>query len=1044
MTDHPPSVSSVPWERLALLFDDVSAQPLHSRDVYLEQVCAGDAALHAELSALMSAADRAPEFLRGLADDVLSPAVFAAAAAEVDIREREVSIPAHYADVAAVPLVTGTRIRHFEVLAPLGAGGMGVVYRGRDHRLNRDVALKFLSSALFGDSSARQRLVREAQAASSLDDPHVCPMYAIEDAPNGGLCLVMGYCGAGTLRDRLRAGALPVHEANAIAEQIARGLACAHRAQLVHRDIKPANIGFAEQGIAKILDFGVAVRGGTGAELDTTEESPLAGTLPYMAPELLRGETPDAPADIWALGVVYYEMLTGRRPFVASTQAALLHDILERDPAPFARADGVEIPEGVVALVLEMLQKSAARRPHNGDALVQRFLATKVADVSSAHPANSQAAPALAQERSRPVRRWGLLAGVVGAVATIAFFLRSPSDPLITAPLQVVRSSAPLPSIAVLPFAVRGGNELAYLREGMVDVLTPALDATGLLRGVDPNAILGAAGQLPSTTMDSSTARALALRVGAQRYVTGSVVQAGASLTMRATLHYADGKDVARAQVTVSDADGLLLGAEALVRQLVATELRAPGDTLAGMAAAMTTSKRALRAYIDGERELRDARPAAAMAFFSQSVADDSLFALAWYRLARAARWSDVDSVNARATARAFALAPTLPVRLQQLIRAYFALRVGSPVDAERQLQKIVADYPNDVDAWMLLGEARFDQVQYMGRPATEATDAFRRVMTLDPQNREVTVYLMELAARGDRLGELDTLFQMYFRPNSAGEQPGVRATYLALHDRRVRGVRRNIDDPAGAQLALRRAGTEPSDLQAAASFATTLAANKADPALQLEGLLALATLDIAASRFTAAGQHWRDAALLDPDATLRHRALLYAGPSLRMNADTLEAIRGSLERSVSSVAPDLHGLTTAEHRALRVYLGGLLSARLDDTTRLMQAQQQLTGMVPVNRLSVPLSYALQGHLSRRRRNERAAIAAFERSMVDIPASIRANVPALGQQIDRFAHAEALRAMGQRDEARRWYRSLRDGPGLMNAPFLALTATGLR
>jgi len=1090
-----PSPDADAWERLSTLFETIMSLPPDARVSFLETSCGGDAPMRAELMTLISGADDAPQFLRALASDVVGPSFAAATVDDVSHKTTPISL-------------TGRRIRHFEVRAPLGAGGMGAVYLGRDTMLDRDVALKFLPSEQFADPTARRRLVREAQAASALNDPNVCAMYAIEETDDGGLCLVMSYCAGGTLRDRLRAGPLSVANAIDVVTQLASGLASAHRLNIVHRDLKPANIGFADDGtvddrtlsaetstaatstaatspaaistaatstpatstaatspaaistaqnqdgvvvarknpiraIAKILDFGVAVRAGSD-DMASGGTASIAGTLPYMAPEVLRGGPADARADVWALGVILHEMLVGQRPFAAAGDATLLYAILEDAPRPLVRKDGAFIPPAVAALVTSMLAKNPNDRPADGAEVLAQLRA--LGEWRDATTPTTTATTATRVNHPRGKTSKALFSAGIGVAVIAALVLsmvwknyrKGPA----TAPIEVARIARPLPSIAVLPFAVRGGPELQYLREGMVDLLTPAFDATGLLHGVDPNSSIAAARALGVVPLDSANAQSLAVRLGARRYVVGSVVRAGEGFTLLATLYHADGKGVARAQVNVANADQLSGGVESLVRQLIAAELRAPGDTVAGLAATMTVSNRALRAYLDGERELRDARPAAAVAYFTRATEEDSLFALAWYRLARAARWSEVDSLNARAVRRAFDLSASLPLRLQQLVRGYYALRVGSPVEAERQFRQIVSDYPTDVDAWMLLGETLFDNNQYQGRATNEAVVPFRRVMALDMRNREVTVYLMELAARANRRGELDTLFQMYFSPNSAGEQPGIRETYLALHARRQELKERSIDDPVSAQIALRRVGSEPSDIRAARRFASVLALSSNGSAMRVEGLLALATIEFSDGQPVAAGRHWRDAALFDENATLLHRALMFVAPTSAVSADSLRAVRRLLE--TSPIPPVVPGeLSSEEQRSLRVYLGGLLSKQLQDTAALVRARAQLAKARTVDRLAGPLGAALRGHLALARGNNAEAIVAFESSVVSIPFDVRSRIPALGQQVDRFARAEALRAMGQTDDAKRWYASILDGPALWSVPYRAVVAERL-
>jgi Protein kinase domain len=1024
------------WNRMSTLFEAVLSLPSDERAAFLEATCGDDLALHRELESLVAAHDGAPEFLDAFHSDVIQSVL---AHPGADIADAVTGVLPDGSDIAQ-----HQRIRHFTVHERLGSGGSGVVHRGRDTLLARDVAIKFLSPSLSRDPAARARLVREAQAASRLEDPHVCAIHAIENTVDGGLCIVMGYCAGGTLRDRLRRGLIPVTDIGGIVLQLARGLASAHRAGIVHGDIKPANVGFGDGDVARLLDFGVAVHA-----QDAVGGGRLSGTLPYLAPELWRGGTRGMRTDVWALGVTCFEMVTGRRPFPGSDPGALADEILSSPLPPMIRADGAELDPTIAELIRQMLSVDPAARPADGMAVLAA-LSSASRDAAHIEPLRARATPdayAAATARASWLRR----GGVATAIALLAFaaWKGRTSTPRRNAPaVEVARSGAPLSSIAVLPFAVRGGANIAYLSNGVVDLLTPAFDATGLVRGIDPNTVIGATGDHATATLDSVEAQALALRVRADRYVVGSVVATGASLTFRATLRRIDGREVGRAQTTVSDSGGLAAGIDALVRQLIATELLAPGDTIAGIAAATTSSSRALRAYLDGERELRDARPAAAVAQFQNAVAADSMFALAWYRLARAARWSEVDALSASAARHASRLATSLPPRQQALVLAYHTLRFGSPLQAERQLQQIVTDYPTDVEAWMLLGELQFGSNPFYGRPIREAGDAFEKVMALDPRNREVTVYLMDLAAAAGMTPKLDTLFSMYFSPNSAGEQPGIRATYSALYGRRVAGAVRQrgwptpLDDPALALVALHRISVNPADLAASRAFAAVVALA---PASRLEGLLALATLDVTDGVWADAVAHLTAAAAIDAGGAAEHRALLALSPSLRVSDSTLRNARQTLltQRPAKSDASD--ELSAGERDDVRSYLAGLLSVRLGDSTGVVAARASLARLgASDSRVASPLRESLAGHWQLRRGNSAGAAAAFANAIPDIPARVRLRYPALGQHLDRLARARVFQQLGRREEAARWYASLREGSGVTGLPFAAAADSAMR
>src|SRR5688572_20717993 len=219
----------------------------------------------------------------------------------------------------------GTTISHYRIVDRAGVGGMGVVYLAEDTRLNRKVALKFLPSAVALDQTARARFLREAQAASALDHPNVATVFEVNDW-NDLLYIAMPFYEGETLRERIARGALSIADAAVIAGQIATGLAAAHRAGIVHRDLKPANVMLTRDGQVKILDFGLATISADTRETATRLTSPgtALGTVAYMAPEQTLGIDADARADVWALGVTFFEMLAGRLPFAGGSAPAMM------------------------------------------------------------------------------------------------------------------------------------------------------------------------------------------------------------------------------------------------------------------------------------------------------------------------------------------------------------------------------------------------------------------------------------------------------------------------------------------------------------------------------------------------------------------------------------------------------------------------------------------------------------------------------------------------------------------------------------------------
>ncbi len=249
----------------------------------------------------------------------------------------------------------GKTISQYEILEQLGSGGMGVVYKAKDTKLGRIVALKFLPPQFSSDEGAKKRFMQEAQAASALDDPHICTIHDIAEADDGQLFIVMAFYDGSTLKYLVDSEDLNVERATSIARQVALGLGTAHDNGIVHRDVKPANIMVTERGIVKILDFGVAK---LGESSDLTREGSTIGTAAYMSPEQARGEGVDYRSDIWSIGAMLYELLSGKRPFGGGYEAAVAYSILNEEPAALTN-----VPEELATIVASALSKDPASRP---------------------------------------------------------------------------------------------------------------------------------------------------------------------------------------------------------------------------------------------------------------------------------------------------------------------------------------------------------------------------------------------------------------------------------------------------------------------------------------------------------------------------------------------------------------------------------------------------------------------------------------------------------------------------------------------------------
>jgi len=347
------------WRRIEQLYHDAVARPAAERAAFLADACRGDEALRRDVQALLDVPTAAHQPLSAPALALASP---------------DLAGPLLPSDAA--PL-TGQPLGSYRLQERIGAGGMGEVYRARDLRLGRDVALKILPAAFTDDPDRVARFEREARILAALNHPHIAAIYGVEK--QGSLhALVLELVDGATLADRLARGPMAVDEALDVASQIAEALEAAHDKGIIHRDLKPANIKIAPAGTVKVLDFGlakVADRSSAASQAPTvtvggTRDGAILGTAVYMSPEQARGQAIDKRTDIWAFGCVLYELLTGRRAFSGETISDTIVAILDREPdwtlLPAAT------PEAITHLLVRMLAKDVQRRLRDiGDARLE-------------------------------------------------------------------------------------------------------------------------------------------------------------------------------------------------------------------------------------------------------------------------------------------------------------------------------------------------------------------------------------------------------------------------------------------------------------------------------------------------------------------------------------------------------------------------------------------------------------------------------------------------------------------------------------------------
>jgi tetratricopeptide (TPR) repeat protein len=371
-------------------------------------------------------------------------------------------------------------ISHYRISQKLGAGGMGVVYQAVDLKLERTVALKFLPHEMVVSDVDKERLLREARSASALDHPNIGVIYGIEESDDQQLFIVMAYYDGDTLAQRLNRGVLSLRESLDLAIQIARGLSAAHARNIVHRDIKPSNIIITKDNVAKIVDFGLAR---VVASASATQSISLTGTLPYMAPEQILGELIHQRSDVWALGVILVQMITGSHPFVRPNTAAMTFAILNQPPAALD-----VVPPAVRPLVYKALSKKPEHRHANAGDLLKDLESAKAEITSTPSPVDEPTLTRAVSARelkkfieNASTPRWNagparwpvrlVLAMVMLAlVAAAGVFLPSMRERL----AGLVYASTEK-HIAVLPFENVGDPQFEPVASGLMDALTNEL-----------------------------------------------------------------------------------------------------------------------------------------------------------------------------------------------------------------------------------------------------------------------------------------------------------------------------------------------------------------------------------------------------------------------------------------------------------------------------------------------------------------------------------------------------------------------------------------
>jgi TolB-like protein len=497
------------WSQICAEFDELVGLDTSQRANHLEAIGATDPELRHSVEALLLADAQADARLCSIELTFLSPE-----------RNAPSSAPP---EQAPDPLALVGRITsHFRVLEVLESGGMGMVFRAEDIRLGRTVALKFLLPQHQLNAPTKARFLEEARVIAALDHPNLCAIHEVGVSEQGQHFLAMPLYQGETLKARLaRSGPLAPEEALEIVAQVAQGLSCAHAAGVVHRDLKPGNLLLTASGGVKILDFGLA----SVMDRSVTAPSPIIGTVAYMAPEQLRNEVIDPRTDLWALGVVLYEMLTGQRPFEGANTVEVARAILHEQPARPATLRS-DLSTGIESLVTGLLQKDPALRFSSTEAWLAELAAARSAE--GRLPSRDGSIDAAVSE-ARGRGRWARITAVslvLVALCTVAAVGVAIRDRRIEPAVDISAER----SVAVLPFAnLSTGQDSEYFADGITEEILTTLASIADLRVISRTSVMRYKGTLEPI-------REIAGELGVAHVLQGSVRRDGDRVRITAQL----------------------------------------------------------------------------------------------------------------------------------------------------------------------------------------------------------------------------------------------------------------------------------------------------------------------------------------------------------------------------------------------------------------------------------------------------------------------------------------------------------------------------
>ncbi|MDB4876652.1 MAG: transcriptional activator protein [Gemmatimonadetes bacterium] len=622
---------------------------------------------------------------------------------------------------------------------------------------------------------------------------------------------------------------------------------------------------------------------------------------------------------------------------------------------------------------------------------------------------------------------------------------RGESDPAVDVP----NATAPSASvIAVLPFVVRGNRELAYLGDGIVDLLSTTLDGAGQYRTVDPRALLGYLAREESRALDPERALAIATRFGAGRFVMGSLVEAGGRIKIHAQLYGSDGRAVGSAEVAGTSESGLFEMVDGVTRQLLAAMSHGPALRLSRLAAATTHSVVALKAYLRGESEFRAGAFQSALEMFEAATAEDASFALAYYRLAAAAAAVFNLELAHGANEHALRHRARLTDHDRLLLDAQRAWLGGDADEAERLYEEIVRSYPDDLEAWFLLGDVLFHHNPLRGRSTAEARRAFESAVEFDPDNVSALVHLARIAAIEGRREDLRALVERVLRVSPAGDRAinmrALRAFSSGNEIEKARVVTLLARSrPMTVGIAFTDVVLYARDYSGARRLSRFFVKLTRAPEENALSRFVLAHLELAFGRSAVAFEELRAAAEHEPAWALEFTGLFALVPFVALPASELVRIRDELLVAADRTAPAHRNRALAVHngvhRVAQQYLAGMLNARLgleEDAERVAAAL--CAGGEPPEFCS-GLAASIRSSIAAHAGDAALALRLLASAQGPVWYQDAISTPLRARVHDRYSRGELLRQLGRDDEALGWYRALGESSPY-ELPFVAAAA----